>query len=271
MHVYYFKIQNTKYKIPKFDNGFTLIELSITIVVIGLIVASVVGGQSLVRQAKLRSIITDFENYKTAANTFKLEYDGLPGDLRRASSYGIGSNGNGNGFIHHRGDELQYAWQHLKNSGLVPGAWTAGQSYYPGNSPSTAYGDEIYPLFTSVPRGHDSSNNGNCIDTWLDPLFGVYSATNYIIFGKADREQWHIGQSYVCPQGGFLLVKEAVGLENKIDDGLPGTGMLLIANHALLNTDGDRCVDKSVQDSGTVNFDYDETGETCRLIFKLGL
>ncbi len=39
--------------------GFTLIELSIVIVIIGLIVAGIIGGQSLVRQAKVRPIITN--------------------------------------------------------------------------------------------------------------------------------------------------------------------------------------------------------------------
>ena len=67
------------------QEGFTLIELSIVIVIIGLIVAGVVGGQTLVLQAKIRSQISDFNKYKIAYNTFQLEYNAIPGDFNQAS------------------------------------------------------------------------------------------------------------------------------------------------------------------------------------------
>jgi prepilin-type N-terminal cleavage/methylation domain-containing protein len=60
-------------------SGFTLIELSIVIVIIGLIVAGVVAGQSLVKQSKLYSIITDVSRYKVSVNTFRLTYNAIPG------------------------------------------------------------------------------------------------------------------------------------------------------------------------------------------------
>ena len=56
----------------KASSGFTLIELSIVIVIIGLIVAGVVGGQVLVKQAKLKGVVSDVEKYRTALNAFKL-------------------------------------------------------------------------------------------------------------------------------------------------------------------------------------------------------
>lgn len=58
--------------------GFTLLELSIVIVIIGLIVAGISAGQSLVRQASLRSVISDVDKFRTAKNSFKLAYDANP-------------------------------------------------------------------------------------------------------------------------------------------------------------------------------------------------
>ena len=116
------------------ENGFTLIELSVVIVLIGLIVASVVGAQKLIEQAKLRSIITDFNNYKTALNAFRLEYNALPGDLTRATSYwptASTGNGNGNRMIEVAGGvtyhaESTYVWQQLVLGGLIEGAYVGG-------------------------------------------------------------------------------------------------------------------------------------------------
>ena len=75
-----------KYKRPKANNlnmrtntGFTLIELSIVIVIIGLIVAGVVGGQAIVKQSKLRSLISEIDLFHVSINSFYLEYNYLPG------------------------------------------------------------------------------------------------------------------------------------------------------------------------------------------------
>ena len=85
--------------VQRTKNGFTLIELSIVIVIIGLIVAGVVGGQALVRQSKLRSIITDHQKIQTSMNAFKLEYNYLPGDIPNASDYWSGEvDGDGDGY-----------------------------------------------------------------------------------------------------------------------------------------------------------------------------
>lgn len=69
------------------QSGFTLLELSIVIVIIGLIVAGISAGQSLIRQAGVRGVISDFDTLTTALNTFKLQYDALPGDMDNASDY----------------------------------------------------------------------------------------------------------------------------------------------------------------------------------------
>lgn len=124
-----------KSKTPGRDLGFTLVEISIVIVLIGLIVSAVMGGQNLLEQAKLRKAISDIDKYVVAANTFKLEYDYYPGDLPNASVYGWGAslNGNGNKAIEwgtspsvgcNSTGEHHKAWVMMSQAGLIEGGYT---------------------------------------------------------------------------------------------------------------------------------------------------
>src|SRR5580693_9186033 len=67
--------------------GFTLIELSIVLVIIGLIIGGVLVGQDLINAAQARAIITDIERFNTAANTFESKYGCLPGDCVNATNF----------------------------------------------------------------------------------------------------------------------------------------------------------------------------------------
>ncbi len=82
-------------------SGFTLIELSIVLVIIGLIVGGVLVGQDLIKAAEIRATIGQLEKYDAAVNTFRGKYNGLPGDLRGAANFGFVAalNSNGDGFI----------------------------------------------------------------------------------------------------------------------------------------------------------------------------
>ena len=84
--------------------GFTLIELSIVLVIIGLITGGVLVGRDLIEAAKIRSVISDIEQIDTAVNTFRLKYNCIPGDCKNAARFGFrarsGFNcGDGNGVI----------------------------------------------------------------------------------------------------------------------------------------------------------------------------
>jgi prepilin-type N-terminal cleavage/methylation domain-containing protein len=125
--------------------GFTLVELAIVLVILGLLVGGVITGQNLIRAAELRSITTEFAAYQTAVMTFKDKYMALPGDMTNATDFwgamtncGVASpsgtgtqtcNGNGNGRIEGpsaagRTGEMFTFWQQLANANLIPGQYT---------------------------------------------------------------------------------------------------------------------------------------------------
>ncbi|MGB1540395.1 MAG: prepilin-type N-terminal cleavage/methylation domain-containing protein, partial [Rickettsiales bacterium] len=64
--------------------GFSLVELSIVLVILGLLTGGILGGQSLIRAAELRSVSKEYEKYQTAINIFKDKYFALPGDFNNA-------------------------------------------------------------------------------------------------------------------------------------------------------------------------------------------
>ena len=67
-------------KIMKLNNkGFSLIELSIVLIIIGLLVAGITGGASLIKSAELRAVMSEVRNYQTAVNAYYTATGKLPG------------------------------------------------------------------------------------------------------------------------------------------------------------------------------------------------
>lgn len=102
--------------------AFTLVELAIVLIIIGLITGGVVGAQSLINSAKMAAVISEFQSFDAAIKAFKLEYDSLPGDIDEASLYWSGEvNGNNDKRIFSYNTEGVRAWRHLALSGILPG------------------------------------------------------------------------------------------------------------------------------------------------------
>lgn len=63
------------------NKGFTLIELSIVLVIIGLIVGGILIGRDMIRAAEIRSLISEKNQYIVATNNFRNKYNAMPGDI----------------------------------------------------------------------------------------------------------------------------------------------------------------------------------------------
>lgn len=127
--------------VPAKNSGFTLIEIAIVLVIIGLILGGVLKGQEMITNAKIKRVINDFDGVATAVFSYQDRYSALPGDDNRANSRWGATNGSGNGvlgggwYCTNGTDETCLFWQHVRNSGLIPGETTgAGSTALPFNS-----------------------------------------------------------------------------------------------------------------------------------------
>lgn len=67
--------------------GFSLVELSIVLVILGLLTGGILAGQSLIRASELRSVSTELQRYSSAIYSFRDQYMALPGDMLNATSF----------------------------------------------------------------------------------------------------------------------------------------------------------------------------------------
>jgi len=207
-------------------NGFTLIEMSIVLVIIGLIVGGILTGKSLIRSADLNQMVVELKGYEIAVTQFDDKYGHLPGDIPNAMSFwpsciavdpGHASNtcnGNGNRMIEVPNREILRAWQHLSFAGLVPGQYTglefSGTGAWERGVNVVAGGIKNTVIFV----GH-----------W-HPVGAQYSfdrTHNYISVGKLVP---NIMGGGVSAGGAFLTPEEAYIIDTKFDDGVADSGSL---------------------------------------------
>ncbi len=222
------------------SQGFSLVELSIVLVILGLLTGGILTGQNLIRAAELRSVTTEFQTYQTAIMTFRDKYFALPGDMRNATDFwgsaggsgtlgdgceaatGTGTqtcNGDGNGRAGIPEDVGQYGesfmlWQHLANANLISGSYTGKAGS--GGKLDSAPGVNM-PL-------SKMSGTGWGVYWWNlkginNPNWFAYDYETMFVFGAL--------KTAGLPENPVLTPAEAWGIDKKIDDGKPGTGNLM--------------------------------------------
>lgn len=137
------------------QGGFTLVEIAIVLVIIGLLLGGILKGQEMITQAKIKNVVNDFNGITAAVNSYQDRYRALPGDdLNAATRWAGNVAGNGNGQIAGlynnvltaapiAAEESNLFWWHLRQAGFVAGATSgAAAGQQPGNAVNGMMGVE---------------------------------------------------------------------------------------------------------------------------------
>jgi hypothetical protein len=134
--------------------GFSLLEVSIVLVFVGLLIGSILAAQELIAGARLRSLLQQQDGLKAAYYGFFNRYRALPGDyasattnIREISGNCNGGNGNGNGRIEAANNENTLAWEHLARAGFLNVIYTCAAAAGPASSPMNPHGAPLELVF----------------------------------------------------------------------------------------------------------------------------
>jgi prepilin-type N-terminal cleavage/methylation domain-containing protein len=159
------------------QQGFSLIELAIVLVIAGLLLAGVMRGQELIANAKVKSLASDFRNIPTYFYAYQDRFHALPGDdhaavahlgsANIASTAGQQQNGliQGAWNSESASDESFLLWQHLRAAGLASGTTDINSGQYtPRNSEGGRLGVTSVGALSAVTSGTFNSAHALCSD-----------------------------------------------------------------------------------------------------------
>jgi len=187
------------------QSGFTLIEIAIVLVIIGLLLGGVLKGQELITSARVRNLISQQDGIKAAYFGFLDRFRSLPGDYSLASTnianVAATANGNGNGQIESALgggaiDEHIAVWDHLSKAGFINGSYTyAALPETPATVPANPYVRYIQLIYdnaygTGTPALRHNIKTGNQIPSEIlseidrkiddgNPVGGVFQFSPY--------------------------------------------------------------------------------------------
>jgi prepilin-type N-terminal cleavage/methylation domain-containing protein len=166
------------------QSGFTLVEIAIVLVIIGLLLGGILKGQELINSAKVKNLANDFRTVPTYIYAYQDKYKALPGDDGAATTHmstctGTCANGNANGVINGAWDSVTATdeswqfWGHVRKANLAPGpdTWT------------TAANTDPY-----APKNVDGGRIGVQSGAVITGMSGTYSLCSSGLLGKFAKQ-----------------------------------------------------------------------------------
>lgn len=245
------------------NNGFTLVEISIVVVIIGLLIGSAIIGKSLLRSSRVMSITAEFAAYKQAISNFNDKYMALPGDFAGAQTiWGATdvSNGDGNGLITNNlagtslGEQFQ-AWLHLQKAEMINGNYTGTNG--------TA-GVRARVVGSNIPASQLGGAGWGLISVTLTDIAGGYTEIPYTAPDIPPNHVLWFGLDSVSgtvdSQSPALTPGEALAIDTKSDNGLPGSGKIVAQANGTTGT----C------STSATAYNTSTKATFCSLVFKTG-
>lgn len=247
------------------EGGFTLVELSIVLVIIGLIVGGVLMGQDLIRAAETRATIAQLEKYNTAINTFKLKYGILAGDAKYPGDTStLITTADNNGILSPTpgvpaaaptsiAGEIVWFWEELSRAGFIDGK-------YSGLSTATILSASASTTnLANFPS--TKSNRGGII------AYGMPDGINYYHIGLDNNSGTTIKTA------NNLRPEEAFNIDKKVDDSNPYAGAVRAKGGTVLETipsttAGTGCVTAVESATTTATYNLSNAGAACQLRVK---
>jgi len=253
------------------QQGFTLVEMAIVLVIIGLIIGGILKGQEIVNNGRLKVQVSQIDSIKAAVNTFVDQYNYYPGDFKASGTLvpagTLTFDGDQNGVIAASGsqapygdaatialaDEPNFVWVQLSAANLLAGIVNSGgvasPNYFQGKLPNSFLwlADFIY----------DQGNNG---------------PTNKMV--RLQRPQTP-AVALTAANAPAAREADASAMDAKYDDGSPGTGNILAgtASNATNCCNGAACSSNSVKygvsASNAATLGGSQTAPYCVLMFQI--
>lgn len=273
------------------SRGFTLFEIAMVLVGIGLLIGGIMVGQSMLRTAEIRSAMKEYGQYVEALKTFQDKYHALPGDFARGTavwgaanadadackttvSLTLTCNGDGNGRIIDQGEDSPQsdthyeqfrAWQQLALAGLIEGRFTGVSG--------TGGGTQKRLVRTNIPASKLSGGGWGLVSITANDIATPVAANDCLGFtyslASGDTPPNHVlwlgGNSAngACNmQEPLLTAIEAFEVDLKIDDGIPTYGKVLAQTFTLTGA-ASPCTSSN-------SYNTSQIGHVCALVFKTG-
>lgn len=225
------------------NSGFTLVELSIVMIIIGLLIGGILKGQELIANARLASAISKVKAVDAAFNTFRDSFNGIPGDLPRTRlptcpttticgydpivpgprNDGIIGMAGGTGGFQIISSENIIAWAQLAAVDLIGGVSNRGSSFIESGVtvPAADIPGQLYLGYegaANVPTAYSGGAVGSAT---------AARAGHYILIHQGITNPVPTSQAADPAITGSLMPSQAARIDTKLDDGKPNSGSVL--------------------------------------------